>query len=502
MRRRFLTCLAGCGLLLAISSASAQASVCTEDLNGSKAFGAADTRATTTMSPLAIRHGIFSGVTPLAIVTELAKGVLGAIGAQGYGWVLEQVGAGAPDYQAQLERMEQELRAVNTKLDELRNSVSELQGVTSQAAFSNLAGQAITIISKIKFVHDELGKLRLESKTRQKRGARTILVYICEHLLDKQTELNDRLVGTAPNADNLITSSSKAARDSVRYWTEAQSRQVRRVFEYYADYEALLLQLRVEWWHAIGSSKEYVGAQINDVKRQIETQQGLLKPDIALPNAPWNRGQHYFVDVRHPGLVWWPVRVNDVLPAYSAANTSMLEQWVKRDFGGSWDKLGLQPFHIRDFGYFGRQGGSIFRMFIGPRNVREEDGIYGVGRGNFDSLVRSQLDKNDGFEWKLATFDELQALISSWQGSPLEYLRAGAKPRFEFNFNWYDWGKVAPQSGGVIWTLAAGHCCNYRLINLGTGETTGVVNPQGSFGEKALAGAFAVRPADPKGYWY
>jgi hypothetical protein len=494
-----------------VSTAAARADVCSDSLNTSQAFGIKTALAhrSASFSSHARASSIVAGITGTAIITELAKGAVGGAGAQLYGYAMEQLGLGAPNYGAKLDRLESEIRAANKRLDELQASVSELQGVTSQASFSNLVGQALPIISMIKYTQSEIGLLPTETPTGQKREARRILTYICTNLLDKQTELGDRLVGTAPTADNLITASSKAARDSVRYWTEHQSETVRRVASYYIEYEALLLQLRVEWWHAIGASNTYTVAQIDKVKTLVEKQQSLLKPDIERPTGSWERGQHYFVDVKNPGLVWWPIRVSDALPAYSPQNVASLEQLVTTNFGGSWDKMGLQPFRISDFSSLNLdsrdpQTGVYkhgWRFVIRKPGERNPDGFYGSGRwvqdapwGRPGSIASPA---NDGFEWAPATFGEVHALIAGWTGSPLAYLRANSKPFFSYSLGWYDWNKTSA-GNEVIWTRADGACCDYRLVDLRNGNTTGPV----PYGFTGTAGLFAVRPANSRGYWY
>lgn len=510
---RCLACCAVCGAVLAVGAAAAQADVCSDSLNTSQAFGAKTTLARTqrsaSLSPRAQASSVLAGITGTAIISELAKGAVGAVGAQLYGYAMEQLGLGAPNYGAKLDRLESEIRAANKRLDELHASVSELQGVTSQASFSNLVGQALPIISAIKYTQSEIGLLPTETPTGQKREARRILIYICTNLLDKQTELGDRLVGTAPTADNLITSSSKAARDSVRYWTEQQSETVRRVLSYYIEYEALLLQLRVEWWHAIGASQSYVVAQIDKVKALVEKQQSLLKPDIERPNSNWERGQHYFVDVKNPGLVWWPIRVYDVLPAYAPENVTLLEQMVRANFGGSWDKMGLQPFRTDDFSSLNLDSRDPttgvykhgWRFVIRKPGQRAPEGFYGSGRaiagapwGRPGSIANPA---NDGFDWAPPTFSEIQALISGWTGSPLAYLKANSRPSLSYSFGWYDWNKTSA-GNEVVWSRADGACCEYRLVDLRNGNTSGVV-PSGF---ASPAGLIAVRRANPKGYWY
>src|SRR5262249_6154835 len=149
------------------------------------------------------------------------------------------------------------------RIVDLGTSVNELQGVTSQAAFSGLVHQALPIVTKIKHVEHELTLLQPLTAHERKAHARTILLYICNNLLDKQVELDERIVGVGTGADNIITSSSKAARDEAPFFTQHQSAAARRAFEYYELYEAILLQYRVEWWHAIGEPGAYVQHQVD-----------------------------------------------------------------------------------------------------------------------------------------------------------------------------------------------------------------------------------------------
>jgi hypothetical protein len=475
------------GLFVAFGG-SAQASTCVQDLNSSNAFGNG-TAAADVAAAAVPRAGVAVAdeITGKTIIVQLLKGAIGAVGSKPTGYLLEKLGLGAPDYRSQLNEVLAELKTVKTRLDDLQRFVLELQRSNSQGHFSTLVNLAIPVISKVEHVYNEIGLLPTETYAGQKRNSRSILDYICTNLLDKQEELNLRLVGTAPTADNLITSSSKAARDSVRYWTNAQSRAVRNVLDYYVDYEALLLQLRVEWWHAIGASKTYIVAQIEKVDKEVNEQTSLLKPEIARPYGFYDFGQHYFVDVKHPGLVWWPIRVRDVWKSYSAQHQAELDFLVQRDFGGSWDKLGLQPFNFHQFvNYTGVYGG--WRFYIGkPGEPR--DGIYGT--------ITAE-STNDAHEWAVPTFAQVEELISGWQGSPLSYLKANSNPSFSYSLGWYDWGKNSA-GNEVIWTQGATPCCGYRLVDLRNGATSGIF---ASDNRTAFAGVFVVRPADPGGYWY
>ena len=490
-------------LVLAIA-APAQASSCTSSLDASTAFGHTKTlRAAPAAAAPRARAAFIPGITGTVVIQELAKGVLGAVGAQGYGLVMQQLGLGAPDYTSKLEKLERELTALQTRLNQLSASVAELQGITSQAAYSNLVAQATPIISSIRYVVDEIRLLPTENRYGQLREARSILLYICSHLLDKQIELNDRIVGTAPTADSIITASSRAARDSVRYWTQHQSTTVRRVLEYYIEYEALLLQLRVEWWNAIGSSKDYKLAQISRVEQDVRTQHGLLKPDIERPHAAWERSQHYFVDTKNPSLVWWPVRVYDVLPVYHADHFAELEK-RKAAKNVTWDQFGLNAFSFKDFPHYGflnNYAGGV-RFLVRRQGFTRPEGLYGVGRNPGEQYLQfrdADLQKNDRFEWRLPSFSEMNALLNGWTGSPGEYLRSNAKPRMTAIVGWYDWNSNSAGTSPVVWTRADGPCCAYRLWDLNNGNTSGSVNTSGP---NLYAGLIAVRAARSGGYWY
>jgi hypothetical protein len=501
--RKFAAALVCAGALVGVLSGTALASTCAQDLNSSKAYGNGGAASDQPVAlaprfdfapvPAAQIAGTPGTLSGSLIVDQLLKGAISAVGSKATGYALEKLGLGAPDYRAQLDTLESELRAANTRLNELQRFVFELQKSGSEAGYSNLVNQAVPIIKDVKYVHDEIELLPSETPAGQKRLGRSILDYVCEHLLSTQTELNLRLVGTAPNANNLITSSSKAARDSVRYWTDAQTRAVRDVLAYYVDYEGLLLQLRVEWWHAIGSSKEYIVAQIEKVKKEIEEQEKLLKPGIARPYGYYDVGQHYFVDVKHPGLVWWPIRVRDMLSTYSQPHRAELERFVQQDFGGNWNHLGLQPFRQTWLTTnLANQRGAL-RLYVGKPGDAYADEWYAHPKpAPYDQ------PSDDAHRWYMPSFQQGLELISGWTGSPLAYLKANSNPAFDYSLGRYEWGKNSA-GNEVIWTQATDSpYSGFRLIDLRNGATSGVFDYYSS----AVAAVFAVRPADPGGYWY
>jgi hypothetical protein len=104
---------------------------------------------------------------------------------------------------------------------------------------------------------------------------------------------------------------------------------------------------------------------------------------------------------------------------------------------------------------------------------------------------------NDAHLWYLPTFNQAQELISGWTGSPLAYLKANSNPSFDYSLGWYDWGKNSA-GNEVIWTQSGDYPIGYRLIDLRNGATSGTFDVT----SPAPAAVFAVRPADPGGYWY
>ncbi|MCW2991218.1 MAG: hypothetical protein JWM73_1812, partial [Solirubrobacterales bacterium] len=267
----------------------------------------------------------------------------------------------------QLKAVTDQITKVNERLAVLTASVDQLKQAASQAAYSDLVNQAVPILASIKDAEREISLMAsIRTAAGKKAQARTVLLYICSKLLDKQTELNERLVGTGAGADNIITASNKALHDKTALWTEHQAAQLRQILEFYTLAEAQLLQLRVEWWHAIAKDPAYVKAQIAHVQTQIAHQHSLVKP---------GPGYERFVDPRQPGLVWYPLTVADAYGHFDPDTRAEVEAAARAN-GGSYAKLGLVSFSwLRTRDYTASSRGTFYHWPT-RRSVYDSTGYF------------------------------------------------------------------------------------------------------------------------------
>lgn len=468
---------------------SASAVECSNALNGSGFAPNASGFRAIPQSPL-------GSATPIArasdfgaslILAELGKGALSYVGTQAAGWLFRQIGiepsTGSAEVSAQLTRIRAEITQTNERLVSLAGSVDELKEVASAANYSNLVAQALPIIAKIKHVEKEILLLRTLTPAQRKTHAREILLYICNNLLDKQTELNERIVGNAPNADNIITGASKAARDSAPFFGQHQSMAARRAVEYYILYETLLLQLRVEWWHAIGKPGSYVKAQVDDVTEQVRHQRSLIKHDLNW-NVHGGETHGQFIDKRNPTLVWWKVLFQDtggLLAPILGDGTGSYRHYFKfyydRAMSGDRTLMGVHPFYPEHAKADGRDpdGHTVLPLTVYPSKT---------------VVARWHL----GHHWRVPTQAEFEALIKGWSGaSPAEWLARQTKPNIAVSLRMWDSNNGRPGTGfkREFYTSNSTNS-GFSLENgQGVGQVT-------SF----RAGLMLVRDVPSNHYWY
>lgn len=472
--------------VLGMAAATASAS-CAGALDTSHAFGTGSATRSAPVAPVAhSAQAALVATTATTILAELAKGAVSAVGGAGAGSVLTQIGLN-PTAIA-LAGLSEQLTAVNGKLNELAGSVQEIKAASAQSHYSDLVTQALPIVTDIKYVDGEIRSLKDLTGANRKRHTRYILEYICGNLLDKQVQLNERLVGTGTGADTIIVASSRAAKNAQLLWTQHQSNAMRNILDYYSLYEALLLQFRTEWWNAIGMDRSYVRTQIANVKAQVDHQYTLLKPDVD-PN-----GHGRFVDTRNPGLLWWPISMKDSLPAYSATEQAEIRTILNRDYGGDWNKMGLQLFRGSGHSIIdnicassltgrGAFGGSCLWFY--PINL--SPGGYYIG----DLSQRS--GATSGF--RPPTVAEVQSLIHGWTGSPISWLPKQANPPLKMALSaWYGLHEYRQGKGlhaPVTWTN------QYKVaVNLENGSV------RHNEWDQAPWGVYAVAQTDARGYWY
>ncbi len=179
---------------------------------------------------------------------QLLGGVVGAVGSQGFGYVLQEFGLGNGLPASQLERIRGELKTIQASLQKVEKATAEFRAEVQGGGYNILAGQATNLTSRVSEGMarlDRAANLRADDPTKKGYTEETMAFIKEKQVGEEQRELAARLSGEA-NADGLIVAASKVAKTSTNFWTAHTTEKVRQVFDYYQAMESQMLLLRVE----------------------------------------------------------------------------------------------------------------------------------------------------------------------------------------------------------------------------------------------------------------
>ena len=257
---------------------------------------------------------------------DITKAALGGLTDFGASFAVSAVGAGAKwafgrfldfyglneikDFilpKSDTERLLEMVQQINIRLNNLEASSDRLLKAIAELSTSVLAGRATELLTHINTNHNTLVSLtKLDpSKPGLMGGTRGLLDRIA---LDEPNRnlLHDVLAGSGGERGLLVADSRRAA--AGRFFTTADSKSTRQLYEYYVLQQLRFANLLTELWNTQSCvqpagrkvdlttciAPEQIKGQLDEFRTNILAQQALLKP--ALPD---NR----FVDVKK-NLVW------------------------------------------------------------------------------------------------------------------------------------------------------------------------------------------------------
>ncbi len=212
-----------------------------------------------------------AGSTPTSVATMLLEKAGGVAASKGVGFVISAMGLNSlfPDGDGQqLDEIKRQLDAISTKLDEVSRSLASLTGqfaqaeLTAQLTALRDESRDVTVLYKEQFMpmlaaaaaHEEAkesgDQQRIDDAFAQliRRRNQFYVAYDRLGASSLAGKISDRLVpGEATSA-----LSSKGlvmlTRQGSRYYTAADSAQIRVLYENFAEYEALAAWMRMERW--------------------------------------------------------------------------------------------------------------------------------------------------------------------------------------------------------------------------------------------------------------
>lgn len=214
------------------------------------------------------------------LVLQLGNGAQQKVGGEAMGWVLASIGLGSPEA-AQLADIRRQLAALQKQVAELRRVVEHTRSDVLALACQTAVQDAGAIIADTDSALDQMKAMAdtSDDASRHRLGQR-LESFIHTHLLAKQQALDDLLSG-GPASSGLIVACARSLEYQYRPFVSPRHQpEVAGLVRYYTEYEALLLALRVEYWHANQQSGDFIGERIAAARDSITAQEALIKTPV------------------------------------------------------------------------------------------------------------------------------------------------------------------------------------------------------------------------------
>ena len=258
------------------------------------------------------------------------------------------------------------LTKIQQQLDQIEQHLVTVQAEIEQNSFDALvAGTAKTVgdIASAEYDLSFLAHMSSTDPTRMGFTGKLLDKIYNSGLLEAPSVLNAQLAPSAPGAEGVLVTASKAVVSKGRFFTSKSSAAVRAVYDYFAGQQAQLAILLTEYWHAEPTdySGTYVKGELANLQTTVEvTQAKDLKPSV---------------------------------PAGTVIDTHTLKMWTQ-DYSVNPPIYGtFWPAHVSD------------PAWIGPRSI----------------------SGTPFSDWMLPTTEDYDALVKGWQGkSPVDWLEQEA----------------------------------------------------------------------------
>lgn len=212
-----------------------------------------------------------SGITPTSVAMMLLEKAGGVVASKGAGFVMTAMGLNElfPDGNAQqLDEIKRELDAISSKLDQVSRSLASLTGqfaqaeLTAQLTALRDESRDVTTLYKEQFM--PMVAAAAEHEAAKKSGDQQRIDDAFAQLIRRRNQFYvayDRLNASSlagKISDRLVPGEATSAlsskglvlltRQGGRYYTAADSAQIRALYENFAEYEALAAWMRMERW--------------------------------------------------------------------------------------------------------------------------------------------------------------------------------------------------------------------------------------------------------------
>jgi hypothetical protein len=182
---------------------------------------------------------------------------------------------------ADIAAIRQEIDGLKLAIVEVHAHLNTVAGHVVQAQYSHAALEAAKVTGAIDKAQKELAHLAHATTAHDRKlHADHLIAQLGPHgdLYSAQEVLHKQLTVPAPGADGLLIAANKAARGKAHpFFTHQLSLSQREVYKYYAMYEAVLLQLRLNYWHYKGYSSAAIHRELKAFDGELASQSALVK---------------------------------------------------------------------------------------------------------------------------------------------------------------------------------------------------------------------------------
>lgn len=216
------------------------------------------------------------------IAEELAKGAVAYVGGELMGWGLSEMGIGFKDEtQEAIKEMSRKLDEISNKLDVLFVQMNQLKQQIIVSEYNVRVGQLEKLLSNIATIGASLNdfiKNPIKDNPSLLESSRNELISSIKlNLINNEEIIHEQLMGIG-GQEPLYKVWSRAVKGSKRFLNSEDSAKVQSMYDFFEMMQTTMLELEVEYYHAIGEG----GENCNNINRILKAYDDNIKEQRAL----------------------------------------------------------------------------------------------------------------------------------------------------------------------------------------------------------------------------
>ncbi len=255
---------------------------------------------------------------------------------------------------AKLDEIKEEIAGLKLGIEDVRGKLDSVATLVTQAQYSNAALEASCVLGSIDKAQKELNNLALAT-TENDRNVHAEHLWAQlgpgGDLFSAQEILQKQLTTPAPGADGILIAANKAAKGRANpFFTRSLALSQGEVYRYYSMNSALLLALRVNYWHHKGLDGTTIEREIRAFDGEQAAQRALLKwvpyPNTAVDTRTGLTWADSFDGAQQILYTWTPPQPNPRIASYAMQARQLPSgRWIVQcnatscpyAYGGIWD---------------------------------------------------------------------------------------------------------------------------------------------------------------------